>query len=229
MGGRIGASEAADSSLLAQALAAPAGAVTKIDGVLRHKDRTERWFEGSATNLLNDPVVQGIVLSIRDVTDRREAESARRRSEGALRAIVQSSPLAIFALDRRGTVQVWNRECERMFGWSANKVVGGATPFTSEDLRLDAAVEQAFSGLAVTGCEGRVRRADDTAIDVDLAIVPLRETGGRVVTAVVIAADVTEQKRAAARFRRAKNGSARLFSTRATCSLSSTLMATCCT
>src|SRR5262249_35803752 len=35
----------------------------------------------------------------RDLTEQRGQESARRRSEAILRAIVQSSPLAIFALD----------------------------------------------------------------------------------------------------------------------------------
>ena len=45
----------------------------------------------------------------RDISDQRAAEAARRRSETALRAIVQSSPLPIFALDARGTVHVWNR------------------------------------------------------------------------------------------------------------------------
>ena len=86
MGARMDASEAADSPLLAQALAAPAGAVAKIDGVLRHKDHTERWFEGSATNLLNDPVVQGIVLSIarrhRPARSRECATPERSRSAG---------------------------------------------------------------------------------------------------------------------------------------------------
>ena len=156
----------------------------------------------------------------------RECATPKRSRSAGNRAILAACDLRARP---PGTVHVWNRECERMFGWSANEVVGGATPFTSEDLRLDAAVEQAFSGLTVTGCEGRVRRADDTAVDMTSRSRRCATTGGRVVTAVVVAADVTEQKRAARRSRRAKSGSARLSSTRATCSPSSTPMATCCT
>src|SRR5262249_27978783 len=51
----------------------------------------------------------------RDITERRAVDAARRRSEGALRAIVQSSPLAIFAVDADGAVQVWNHACEELF------------------------------------------------------------------------------------------------------------------
>src|SRR5437016_6359300 len=38
----------------------------------------------------------------RDITEQRAVDAARRRSEGALRAIVQASPLAIFAVDGDG-------------------------------------------------------------------------------------------------------------------------------
>src|SRR5690242_8932629 len=91
----------------------------------RRRDGGIRIIEGTVVNLLSDPAVRGSVVNARDITDRREAEVARRRSETALRSIVQSSPLAIFALDRSGNVQLWNRACERVFGWSADDAIGG--------------------------------------------------------------------------------------------------------
>src|SRR4029079_12471640 len=60
----------------------------------------------------------------RDITDRRATDAARRRSEDALRSIVQSSPLAIFAVDAAATVHVWNRACEDLFGWSTAEAIG---------------------------------------------------------------------------------------------------------
>ncbi len=65
----------------------------------------------------------------RDITERRAVDAARRRSEGALRSIVQSSPLAIFAVDAAGTVHVWNRACEELFGWTATEAIGSFPPF----------------------------------------------------------------------------------------------------
>ena len=67
----------------------------------------------------------------RDITERRATDAARRRSEAALRSIVQSSPLPIFAVDAAGTVHVWNRACEELFGWTAAEVVGSPPPFAS--------------------------------------------------------------------------------------------------
>ena len=41
---------------------------------------TWRWLEGIATNLLDDPAVQGVVINARDVTERRAVWSDRPRS-----------------------------------------------------------------------------------------------------------------------------------------------------
>ena len=41
----------------------------------RHKDGTWRVLEGRANNLLDDPVVRGIVVNSRDVTDRKQLEA----------------------------------------------------------------------------------------------------------------------------------------------------------
>jgi PAS domain S-box-containing protein len=42
---------------------------------VRHADGSWRWVEGTASNLLDDPSVQAIVVNFRDVTERKRAES----------------------------------------------------------------------------------------------------------------------------------------------------------
>jgi diguanylate cyclase (GGDEF)-like protein/PAS domain S-box-containing protein len=44
-----------------------------------HKDGTARWFDVTATNLLEDPSVGGIVLNARDITERKTFEDELRR------------------------------------------------------------------------------------------------------------------------------------------------------
>ena len=185
-----------DAVALNRTLGEQPGVPIFMEGGLRHRDGRLRAFEGNVTNLLADPVVQGFVVNARDVTDRREAETARRRSEMALRAIVQASPVAILALDRRGQVHVWNVACEQMFGWTAADIVGGRAPFATEELDVSGLVEGAFAGDTVTGYEASITRRDGDVVECNLAIAPLRDSNGRPVTAVVIVADVTEQKRA---------------------------------
>jgi PAS domain S-box-containing protein len=51
----------------------------------QHPDGSVRRFQATATNLLADPAVQGLVCNFRDVTERRQAEEALRRTEEQLR------------------------------------------------------------------------------------------------------------------------------------------------
>jgi diguanylate cyclase (GGDEF)-like protein/PAS domain S-box-containing protein len=141
-------------------------------------------------------------VTIEDVTDPGDAQFAAdelmrlRRSETVLRAIVRSSPAAIFALDARGTVHVWNRASEELFGWPASDAVGGPPPFLESPDELDALTALAFSGETVQSHEAHYQRRDGRPLDVNVSVAPLRNAAGRVVSAVVVVADVSDQRRA---------------------------------
>jgi diguanylate cyclase (GGDEF)-like protein/PAS domain S-box-containing protein len=132
----------------------------------------------------------------RDITEHRANDAARRRSEAALRSIVQSSPLPIFAVDAAATVHVWNRACEELFGWSTSETIGSPPPFigSADDMRtLTAPV---FAGETIRAHEARYPGKDGRPLDVNVSIAPLRNVAGRVISAVVVVADISDQKRA---------------------------------
>ena len=52
------------------------GVVADAEVQATHADGTERWFGIRAANLSDDPVVGGIVINLRDITDRKRAEQA---------------------------------------------------------------------------------------------------------------------------------------------------------
>jgi len=43
-------------------------------------------------------------------------------------AIIASFPLAVYVIDVHGVVQLWNRACEELFGWTAPEVLGKYLP-----------------------------------------------------------------------------------------------------
>ena len=58
-----------------------------------------------------------------EITVRRRVEGALRSSEERLRLVVQNMPVMLNAFDGHGNIIVWNRECERVTGYSADEIV----------------------------------------------------------------------------------------------------------
>jgi diguanylate cyclase (GGDEF)-like protein/PAS domain S-box-containing protein len=56
------------------------GSTRPLTGRLRHADGTWRHVEATATNRLDDPAVRGLVLNVRDVTDRAQLEAQLREA-----------------------------------------------------------------------------------------------------------------------------------------------------
>jgi len=61
---------------------------------------------------------------VSDVTERRAAEEALRRSETQARAVLEAASQAILIVDERGTIVSVNRQTEVMFGYPRERLVG---------------------------------------------------------------------------------------------------------
>ena len=66
---------------------------------IRDKNGDWRYFEAVGTNLLNDPIVRGIVVNTRDISERRQAEEALRASEERFRWKFEQAAENIFVVD----------------------------------------------------------------------------------------------------------------------------------
>jgi len=65
------------------------GSTTEDEIRLRHKDGTWLTVEATVTNLLHDPAVNGIVVNLRDITERKKAEEALKASEAKFRGLFE--------------------------------------------------------------------------------------------------------------------------------------------
>src|ERR687894_49631 len=74
-----------------RALAEESGVSNVAEYRFRHADGSWRWVESVGTYLLDDPAVGGIVVNVRDVTRRKEAEEAAREGERRLASVVSNA------------------------------------------------------------------------------------------------------------------------------------------
>lgn len=113
-----------------------------------------------------------------------------------LAAVIQASPLPIVALTSDGRITLWNAAAERVFGWTADEVLGLPLPFIPEEkleehrkMRM-----QDLSGRSFSGLEIRRRRKDGSMIDISVSTAPIRDAEGRVIGIMSVYVDITEQK-----------------------------------
>ncbi|HVU48897.1 MAG TPA: PAS domain S-box protein [Terracidiphilus sp.] len=129
----------------------------------------------------------------RDRTDRDHIDELQAR----LAAIVESSEDAILSMDQHGTVSSWNRGAEKIFGYTADEIVGQSlaklipADRKGEEERILARVRK---GEVVKHYETVRQCKDGRQIDVSLTISPVYDASGVIVGASKIARDITESK-----------------------------------
>jgi PAS domain S-box-containing protein len=161
------------------------------------RDGTERPIDDSGAPVRDEQGhVAGVVLVFRDVTERRRAEEARSR----LAAIVESSEDAIIGKDLDGLITSWNTGAERLYGYTAEEVIGKPVsilvPPDHPD-ELPGIMGRLKRGERVEPFETVRVRKGGSRVDVSLTVSPIKNAAGEVVGASAIARDVTADKRAA--------------------------------
>jgi PAS domain S-box-containing protein len=160
--------------------------------LLISRDGREIPIDDSAAPIRKDdgPVL-GVALVFRDVTKQRAAQQAQAR----LAAIVKFSGDAIVTKNLDGFIQTWNGGAERLFGYSADEVIGKHVTILFPKDRLheeDVIIDKLRRGLAVERLETIRVAKDGRQIPVSVSISPLRDNYGKVSGASKIIHDVSD-------------------------------------
>jgi diguanylate cyclase (GGDEF)-like protein/PAS domain S-box-containing protein len=131
-----------------------------------------------------------------DGTERHTDDTVSARSLAALRAVVQSSPLALFAVDHAGAVQLWSSACEELFGWNADEALGQPVMIGDDGAVFARLCERAFAGDVIRNAEIELRHRYGSPIQVSVSVAPIRDVDGTPATVMAVAADVTDRHRA---------------------------------
>jgi PAS domain S-box-containing protein len=145
-------------------------------------------YDGSGT-------VSGAVNMLVDITERQRADEYAQR----LASIVESSDDAVVSKDLNGIIRSWNLGAQRLFGYTAEEVVGKSVTIlipADRENEEPGILERLRRGERIDHYETVRRRKDGTLVEISLTVSPVKDAEGQVVGASKIARDITELKRA---------------------------------
>lgn len=158
-----------------------------------------------------DAEVQGLVLSLLDVTERERLMAQLNAERAKLDAIIQNAPVGIVVTDERARITLTNSAADRLF---ARPVPHGedfeshaalelrrpdGTPYHTRDLPL---TRSALDGERYSNLEMAILRPDGGQRDLLVDTAPIRDIQGRISGAVGIFRDITERRQTAEAMRR---------------------------
>ena len=175
---------------------------------LRHADGRYVWLETTG-RAIRDPVwgnLVELVTASRDIDARKEAESALRASDEFIRALFDSSPVAIIATDMSLTVVQWNGAAERLFGWTAEEVIGKPYPLASEAMmsEIDRSRARALRDGRFIDVQVQRLRRDGSLVDLSLSVGVIKNAQSQPSGFVLLAADLSERAKLEAQLRHAQ-------------------------
>ena len=142
-----------------------------------------------------DGTVIGASKIARDLTSTRRGQ----RDASRLAAIVDSSDDAIVGKDLSSIITSWNAAAQRMFGYSAEEMIGTSVRLlipADRQHEEDEVLSRITRGQRLDHYETVRRKKDGTLFPVSLTVSPVLNDQGVVIGASKIARDITERVRA---------------------------------
>lgn len=142
-----------------------------------HRDGSQRVISAIFSNMLQDPAVQGIVLSARDITERVEMERQRVEVENRYRSLVEQMPamLDIGAIDLTSSPTYVSPQVLDMYGYTQEEWLADGNLWltsihpddlprvTEEHLRTNASGERFTADYRIVTRSGAIRYIRDEA------------------------------------------------------------------
>jgi PAS domain S-box-containing protein len=116
-----------------------------------------------------------------------------------LTALIESADDAIISKTLEGIITSWNKGAERIFGYTADEVIGQPVTILIPEGQEDeepAILARLRAGERIEHYETIRLRKDGTRIDISLTVSPIKGPNGDIIGASKIARDITEQRQA---------------------------------
>jgi len=179
------------------------------EGTLRGYETAYKSRDGSTVEVeLNmtclrkdDGTLNGIVSSIRDITERRLAEAALRDSEEKYRSLVENLTIGVFRskIDKQGTIIHANPGLAKMAGFASAEAMLGAsiTAFYENPDDRSAVLHEIITQGGLRGREILFRKPNGDVRWGSISVTLLHDKDGMPVCLDGVIEDITERKQAA--------------------------------
>ncbi|MEI7811483.1 MAG: PAS domain S-box protein [Ignavibacteria bacterium] len=174
-----------------------------IEYRIRHKNGEWKTFEAIGKNLLSVPGINGVVVNLRDITERKAAEEKLRNNENLFKIITSGVTDLIVILDLEGRRIYASDSYRKMF--DAVSLAEGANSFAEIHPEDRERIENVFnqtikSGVGQRG-EYRFLLADGSIRYIESQGNIIFNDNGELYRVVVVSRDITDYKRAEAMLR----------------------------
>ena len=169
------------------------------------------WMEVGFTNLLDDPIIKGVMLVFRDLTRYKKAELAIKENENKYRSFFENCSDGILLTVTGGEILAANPAAENMFGMSQKEILkaGQTVLIDSDDPRLKPAIAEREQRGKVKA-ELRFVRKGGAKFEGELTSSVFKDAEGRNRTSIIIR-DISGAKKAAEELKRSEEKYRNLF------------------
>jgi PAS domain S-box-containing protein len=165
---------------------------------VRHNDGSWRIIEGTAKNLIDNPAVKGMLITSRDITERKLAEEKLRDSEDLYRSLVLISPDAVTISDLKGDFTFVSPQTARLHGYDSTEELLGKNAFEliapEDHAKAASIVETLLTDGLFKNLEATFMRKDGSHFIGEFSAALSRDTNG-LHSIVGYTRDITERKR----------------------------------
>ncbi len=175
------------------------GQVEHFEYRFLHKDGSWRFVESMGTNLLDDPAVRGVVVTSRDITDRKHMEEELQESEGLYRTLVNVALDGIVLTDAQAVILFASPRFARMHGYVQGDEMAGRNIFEIIDpedhKRAQAALSNALEAGLVKNIELTLLRKDGSRYQAEVNSALIRDAAGKPWRVISYERDISERRK----------------------------------
>ena len=131
-----------------------------------------------------------------DVTEKLHIENELKENLGALKSLIDTSPLGIVTTDMDGNITLWSKQAEAIFGWKEEELLGKPYPLIPESSaeNVQAIIEKNVSQDEGRHYEAERKRKNGSLITIEIDVAPIHDYRNQVKGMLALFSDVTEIK-----------------------------------